>query len=403
MERTLIRKINENIGREVNIQGYTDSYLSLKNLRFLFLRDRSGTCQIVIPSTLETRNLGREDIASVTGMVVHNVKSRYNDVELVARTIQLLSRGIRGTTISERNYSTMTLEQRLDRRASTFRTAQGRKTFLFASDFVYQLRKFLHDNDFIEVNTPKIVGAINDGGSEVFRLDYFGKPASLSQSPQLYLQMMLAGFERVYEFSTCFRSERNTTQRHVNEFQSLDLEIAFSTDSAEIMTHLELMLQSTFEKGNFLIPRVSYGEALRILKKNYKYKLSGEDKRRLGSYAKEIGSEFLFVHTPPLQLSQFYAKPIGREYADTFKLLYKGVEVAAGGQRIEDYGELVGAMDRNHMIKENYKDYLEAFRLGIPPHGGFSLGIHRIVALIQGLDNIREAIPFPRDPKRLTP
>ena len=115
MERTLIRKINENIGREVNIQGYTDSYLSLKNLRFLFLRDRSGTCQIVIPSTLETRNLGREDIASVTGMVVHNVKSRYNDVELVARTIQLLSRGIRGTTISERNYSTMTLEQRLDR------------------------------------------------------------------------------------------------------------------------------------------------------------------------------------------------------------------------------------------------------------------------------------------------
>ncbi len=407
MNRTLVEQLNENIDNLVSLTGYIDNYREFKDFGFLFLRDRTGTCQVVVPKVSCQDKINRGDIVTLNGNVKRNEKSKYLGIEILAERISILSKRLVGNSLVEKDSTNISLEQKLERRPDSLRLKAVREIFEFESQWLFKLREFLNRNGFLEVSTPKIVEGINEGGSSVFRLDYFGRQAELSQSPQLYHQMLLAALERVYEIGNCFRAEKYSTQRHVNEYQSLDFQLAFTFSGDEIMNFVEEMLTSSLAEHNVLgykIPRISYNEAQRILKKTSIDKLSGAEKKILGGWAKEESrSDFLFLHTFPLKLCQFYTMPKDESYGDSLKLLYKGVEVATGGQRIHDLKLLKSSMMGKKMNQDNFIHYIEAFELGIPPHGGASMGIPRFVALMKNLVNIKEAIYFPRDPRRLSP
>ncbi|MEO8609267.1 MAG: aspartate--tRNA(Asn) ligase, partial [Chloroflexota bacterium] len=283
---------------------------------------------------------------------------------------------------------------------------------------------------FTEIQTPKIVGAATESGANVFALDYFGTPAYLAQSPQFYKQMMVGVFERVYEVGPVFRAEPHATTRHLSEYVSLDMEMGFIDSHRDVMQMLTCVVRGMAdsvreEAATSLallkidlpavpetIPVIHFSEALEMI-----YRETGEDGRHepdlapaherwLGEWAlREYGSDFLFVEGYPMVKRPFYTHPDKARpaYSNSFDLIFRGVELVTGGQRLHLYADYLAALEKRGLSAESMSGYLEAFRYGMPPHGGFAIGLERWVSRLAELPNVREAALFPRDLTRLTP
>ncbi|HNP73875.1 MAG TPA: aspartate--tRNA(Asn) ligase, partial [Kouleothrix sp.] len=319
----------------------------------------------------------------------------------------------------------------LDNAPVGLRHPRQRGLFRMAAVSMAGFRAALAARDFVEIQTPKIVGAATEGGANVFRIDYFGQPAYLSQSPQLYKQIMVGVFERVFEVGPAFRAEPHDTPRHINEFVSLDVELGFIRDHHDVMELLNRVLESMvaaiqaeLAAGTIgalprplpavpaRIPAIHFTEALELYSQATGDDARGEPdlapahERWLGEWAsREHGSDFLFVWGYPTAKRAFYTHPDPARpgYSRGFDLLFRGLELVSGGQRLHRYDDYLAVLAERGMPAESFAGYLQAFRHGMPPHGGFAIGLERWVARLIEAPNIRETTLFPRDLARLTP
>jgi nondiscriminating aspartyl-tRNA synthetase len=279
-------------------------------------------------------------------------------------------------------------------------------------------RAALAEQRFVEIQTPKIVASATESGANVFRLDYFGRPGYLAQSPQFYKQLMVGVFERVFEVGPVFRAEPSDTARHLAQYTSLDAEMGFVTDHRDVMAALTRTLgvmMATVAAGGQMatpkvpgeIPAVHFTEALRIAgAQPDEPDLAPADERAVGEWAlREHGSEFVYVTGYPMRKRPFYTHPDPADpaYSNGFDLLFRGMEIVTGGQRLHRYEDYVAALAKAGEPLEAYEGYLDGFRYGMPPHGGWAIGLERLVARLLGVANVREVSAFPRDLHRISP
>jgi nondiscriminating aspartyl-tRNA synthetase len=318
----------------------------------------------------------------------------------------------------------------LDHAVVTNRHPTRRAILRLGAGAMAGFRSTLVARGFTEIQTPKIVASATESGATVFKLDYFGRPAYLAQSPQFYKQIMVGVFERVFEVGPVFRAEPHDTARHLNEYVSLDVEFGFIENHFTVMALLrdviagiltsfsehytaELeLLQVQVPAIAQEVPHIHFSDAQELIFRRYGTDVRGEpdlspqDERWLGEWAQqEFGSDFLFVTGFPMRKRPFYTHPDPErpEYSNSFDLLFRGTELVTGGQRLHRYGDYLAALEKANLPLEPFESYLEAFKYGMPPHGGFAIGLERLLMQLTGIPNIKLATTFPRDLTRLTP
>ncbi|MGQ9511008.1 MAG: aspartate--tRNA(Asn) ligase [Thermaceae bacterium] len=421
--RTLIEELPQKIGETVELMGFLHWRRDLGKIQFLLLRDRTGVVQVV---TGGQKLPLPESSLKVVGRVVESAKAP-GGLEVLAEEITILSPALEPTPVEipkeEWRASPDTL---LEYRYVALRGEKARAPLKVQAALVRGFRRHLDRKGFTEIFTPKVVRAGAEGGSGLFGVDYFEHRAYLAQSPQLYKQIMVGVFERVYEVAPVWRAEDHATSRHLNEYLSLDVEMGFIQDEEEILRLEEELLAEMLEEAYTSagrefellgaeppsfpqdIPRLTHREARRLLREELGYPvgtdLSEEAERLLGQYAKERwGSDWLFITKYPKALRPFYTYPEPDGTSRGFDLLFRGLEITSGGQRIHRYEELVESLKSKGMDPEGFKGYLEVFKYGMPPHGGFAIGAERLTQKLLNLPNVRYARAFPRDRHRLTP
>lgn len=427
MKRLLIEEMGSHVGETVTLKGWVHRKRSLKNIQFLILRDRSGMVQTVIGKEVDLQEVGSESVVELRGKVTES-GSHLSPYELQVESLTVLNPSEEPAIEVNKEDLSVNLDTLLDNRVLSLRHEKTLAIFRIQNLLLEGFRSFLLREGFTEIRTPKIVSEGAEGGTEIFKVKYFEKEAYLTQSPQFYKQMMVStGFERVFETGAVYRAEEHNTNRHLNEYISLDLEMAFIEDEHDLMDLEERLLVHTMElireRGasdlellgavlpeiNLPIPRMPLKEAVRILKEVCGHQsdatdLDPEGERLIASYAKEtLGSEFLFVTDYPRRKRPMYAMPLGEEGTRSFDLLFRGLEITTGGQRIHQHDMLVESFRKKGLEPSNYEGYLKCFRQGMPPHGGLAIGLERLTAMLLGLPNVRQASFFPRDRQRLTP
>lgn len=421
----------ESDGSRIVLAGWVHEIRDMGKLKFLILRDREGFIQVTakkgdtqeeVLSAID--QLSRESIIGIEGVVVRNEKAP-NGVEVKPEKIELISRADSPLPLDVTQKVDADIDTRLNNRFMDLRKREVSAIFTLRGKVVNAGRDFLGREGFVEINTPKIIASASEGGTELFPISYFDKEAFLAQSPQLYKQMMMAtGLDRVCEVTTYFRAEEHDTRRHLNEVTAFDCEMAFIKDEEDIMDILEGLILSMIKKASESteldvlkkgvnapkkIRHIQYDDALKLLEDNGKKIPWGEDldtesEKLLGELMeKEFNSELYFITRFPLESKPFYTMPCkDKKYSRSFDLGYKGVEIASGGQRIHDPKLLEDRIKHFALNPENFGFYLQTFRYGMPPHGGFGLGIDRVMMQLLDLP-IREVVLFPRDRHRLTP
>lgn len=414
-------------GNKIRIAGWVEDIRNLGGIAFIILRDRTGRMQITSIKKENTEifneltSLTRESVITAYGTCQKNEKVM-NGWELIPEEIFVLSKAETPLPMGIIDKVNVDFDTRLDNRIIDLRRDETKAIFMIRHSFIGYASEFLRKKGFIEVHTPKISSASSEGGTEVFKIDYFDRDAYLVQSPQLYKQMLMAsGMDRVYEIAWYFRAEEHDTSRHLNESTAIDIEMAFIENEEDVMKIAEEMTDYAMQKildensremeilsvevdvPSLPYPRISYDEVVEILQREIDFRWGddlGTDEENLLS--KKLDYEIYFIKNFPLEAKPFYAMPSGK-YARAFDLEYKGMEIASGAQRIHEYDMLVRRMKEKGMNIEKFSDYLKPFKYGMPPHGGFGYGIERFLMRFLDLKNIRECILFPRDRKRLRP
>jgi nondiscriminating aspartyl-tRNA synthetase len=400
MQRVLTGELRPHVGERVLLAGWLHHQRRLSRVSFALLRDRAGLAQVVLDEPLE---LLPETVLEVEGDVVANGQAP-DGVEVVASTVRVLAEPAEMPPIDLRRPElTESLPLRLDNAAVAWRHPRERDKLRVAAASVRGFRAALDQLGFTEIQTPKLVASATESGANLFSLDYFGRPAFLAQSPQFYKQTMVGVFERVYEVGPVFRAEPHETARHLAEYVSLDAELGFIADHFDVMAVVREVVAgmcAAVRAAGFEAPEVPaeipwlhFAEA-----GVDDVDLAPADERRLC----EQHGELVFVTGFPLAKRPFYPHPEpGRPlYSHSFDLLFRGLEIVTGGQRLHRYADYVAALNGNI---EPYEGYLQAFRYGMPPHGGFALGLERWTARLVGAANVRETTLFPRDRHRLVP
>ncbi len=417
--------------KQVTVAGWIEDIRNLGSIAFIILRDGKGTLQITVlkkktPELFEQlTSFSRESVISVKGLCKENEKVR-NGYEILPEEVEILSAAETPLPLGVVDKVEADFDTRLDNRFIDLRKPEIQAIFKIRNVVIAAAHQYLRSQSFIEVHTPNIIPSSSEGGTEVFKLQYFEKEAFLAQSPQLYKQSLMAtGLDRVYEIAWYFRAEEHNTRRHLNESTAVDLEMAYISDEEEVMEILENLVHSMWKSASeckeeleildkkIVIPklpftRIPYDEVINKLQERksgieWGQDLGTEDEKLLGEIMKEDGKEFYFITRYPLESKPFYTMPEGEKYSRGFDLECKGVEIASGSQRIHDVKLLkkrLGACDLN---PKDFEAYLKAFRYGMPPHGGFGFGIERFLMELLDIKNIRECILFPRDRTRLTP
>jgi nondiscriminating aspartyl-tRNA synthetase len=428
MKRVIVSNINKYINKKIKVEGWIYRIRRLKEITFLVIRDRSGFVQCVIENkNVNLYNIKLESVVSIIGGVKES-KNSLNNFEILVEKIEIINEADElPIEINKKEYN-INLETTLNNRVISLRHEKINSIFKIQNIIVQSFREFLIEKDFTEIFTPKIVAEGAEGGTEVFKVEYFEKLAYLAQSPQFYKQMMVgAGFERVFEVAHVYRAEEHNTSRHLNEYVSMDLEFGFIKDEYDIinleeelikfilksieekgMKYLEL-LNATLPKINGSIPIIELNEAIRILKEKYnKTGLEGdldpEGEKLISKYAKEeLGCDFIFITNYPREKRPMYTMPLGEEGTRSFDLLFRGVEITTGGERINDYNMLINNIKEKGLDPKIYESYTEVFKYGMPSHGGLAIGLERITAQLLNISNIREASLIPRDRTRIIP
>lgn len=433
MERTYTSQLKP--GSKATASGWVEKVRDLGGLKFFMLRDREGSVQVTAKKgdvademLKQVISLGREDCVSVTGQVRAS-KQAPGGIEVVPERIELISKAASPLPIDIVGKIETGLDKRLDFRFLDLRNPQHAAIFKIRSQMSKATADFFDSQGFININTPKITVAGVESGAELFPIVYFNREAFLSQSPQIYKQMMVAaGFDKVYELAPVFRAEKSRTTRHLTEFTGIDFEMGFIKDVHDIMDVNEGLMKHIIahllkhckkELGMFKaelklpkkIPRITMKEAKEMLAKEGKKlpedeDLDAEAERKLGEVMKKkTGEDFVFVCMYPWKKRPFYhMRPADNpKLTCSFDLIWNGIEIATGAQREHRYDVLKKQGVEKGVDLDAMKDYANIFRYGCPPHGGTGLGLDRLVECLLRLDNIREAILLPRDPDRLTP
>jgi nondiscriminating aspartyl-tRNA synthetase len=423
MERILTTELHRHAGRRVRLAGWLHATRRLSRVTFLVVRDRAGLAQVVVePGALD--DLVPETVLEVEGLVVANEQAP-GGAELHGPVLRVLAEPSAPPPVDLRRPQLREqLPTILDHAAVALRHPRERAKPVIAAASVAGYRAALDRLGFVEIHTPKLVGSATEGGANVFAVDYFGRQAFLAQSPQLFKQMLVGVLERVYETAPVFRAEPHETGRHLAEYVSLDAEVGFVGDHRDVMAlareAVAGMVDGVQERASAAadlagadlpdvppeIPSIHFADALELLGRSGELDLAPADERRLGEWARsEHGSDFLFVEGYPLAKRPFYTHPDPERpgYSRGFDLLFRGLELITGGQRVHRYDELLAALDERGLDAAPFEAYLEAFRHGLPPHGGFAIGLERWVARLAGAANVRETTLFPRDRNRLSP
>lgn len=424
----------ENDGSEVRIAGWVHEIRDLGGLRFILLRDRVGLVQVTLPKKFVSKEvfetssrLSKESVISVTGKVKAEKKAP-NGYEVIPEKIEILSLAAAPLPLDPTGKVGANIDTRLDARVMDLRRSEISAIFKIRDEILQAGREYLRSAGFVEIQTPRIISTSSEGGTELFPVAYFEREAFLAQSPQLYKQMLMAtGFDRVYEIATYFRAEEHNTIWHLNEISAIDCELAFIESEENVMQVIENLvasminaarercaaqlriLKKEIREPKLPFPRIKYDEALKMLEEEgikvpFGEDLTTETEKKLGEIMKKKGIELYFITKYPLKIKPFYTMPDrDSKHSNSFDLEFKGREVVSGSQRVHDYELLVKRIKAKGLKPENFTAYLESFKYGMPPHGGFGLGIERFLMQLLDLQNIREAVLFPRDRKRLTP
>jgi len=438
MQRFYINTIREHIGKQVKIAGFVQTIRDQGSIKFLIVRDITGAIQIVVtkhkPDTLSVaKTLTHESVVEIVGLVKKE-KQAPSGFEIEAEKITILSLSdpeLPIPIITKRQQGETEQSIRLDWRWIDLRKPQGVLTFKVWTVLEAAFREYWIKNEYIEIHSPKLISTASESGAEVFEVKYFDRKAYLAQSPQFYKQMaMAAGFEKVFEVGPVFRAEPSFTSRHATEFTGYDAEISYIQSHEDIMSEEEKTIQFVLQRvrdkygeeikqvfaRDFIVPslpfpRLSMKDAKKALSDmevpgDISSDLSSEEERRVGEYVKEkFGHEFVFITEYPVSVRPFYHMRDEHDATLTksFDLLWDGLEVTTGAQREHRYDVLVRQAQEKGMKIESLQFYLNFFRYGCPPHGGFGMGPNRMIMKLLGVDNVRDAMFLYRGIKRLEP
>ncbi|MBI1729256.1 aspartate--tRNA(Asn) ligase [Candidatus Acetothermia bacterium] len=432
MERTLAKDVKEHIGGQVLLKGWVHALRVMGKLNFIVLRDRTGTVQTKIKGYDNSDGSLKEEASiKILGAVVTDERAP-NGFEVDIEKLEVISTTFDTPPIQvnrSREQIGTRLETLLSHRPLSLRNPEIGGVFKIRAEIIWGFREFLKSQGFLEVQTPKIVAAGTEGGTALFAVQYFEQKAYLAQSPQFYKQMLVgSGYERVCEVGAVYRAEEHNTTRHLNEYISLDYEMGFIEDFHEITTMETELLRFIFAnlekscarelelykievpKVPSEIPHMKLSEAGDILKKNFKKNMNGdidpEGEQLICKYVKEkTGSDFLFMTHYPTENRPMYAFPCEDDpkLTNSFDLLFRGLEITSGGQRIHDYEQLTSSIRGRGLNPADFDFYLEIFKYGMPPHGGLAIGAERLTCQLLNLANVREASFFPRDRNRIVP
>ncbi|AMK13779.1 aspartyl-tRNA synthetase AspS [methanogenic archaeon mixed culture ISO4-G1] len=418
----------------VTIRGWVQDIRNMGGIAFLQLRDRHGVIQVTMPKKKidpelfeKLTTLSRESVVSITGEVKESNQTALG-LELIPSAFELHSEAGVPLPMGVIDKVNVEMDTRLNNRFMDLRKPEIKAIFELKSMMVDLIEEAVRENGFTQVFTPKISAAGAEGGAELFRIKYFDKDAFLSQSPQLYKQVLMStGLDRVFEIAPAFRAEQSNTNRHVTEFISFDGEMSWIQNEEEVMAMIEEIIDHVLrglrEKGAKQLevlgkdiavparpyPILTYSECLKIVNDGGLALKNGDDlgtegEKIVGDYMASQGRDLYFIAEYPEEAKPFYImEKDGTEFAYAFDLDYKGQEISSGGQREHRYDRLVARMEKKGLNPDDFGFYLDAFKYGMPPHGGWGIGIERFLVKMLDLPNIREAILFPRDPSRLSP
>jgi nondiscriminating aspartyl-tRNA synthetase len=433
MPRTLIRDLKQKVGEAAKIQGWVSVRRDQGKMVFFDFRDRSGSVQAVVLPSEElaiavAKEMRSEYVISASGLINKRPEKNINpdvlngDIEMQVQTLEILAKAEPLPFDMSLDGYNLDLPTELDHRALTLRHPRNQAIFKVQAVIIDSFREFMKSQEFFEFQAPAIVPATAEGGAEVFKIEYFDKQAYLSQSPQLYKQIVMTAFERVFSVNKIFRAEPSMTTRHLTEVVSLDAEMSFieSWEDVRDMSEqtVKFILMSVAAKCEAELkllkaelpvmiektPTLSLTEAFKMLGVPADKDLNPEQERNLCEMIKnETGSDFVYVYGYPTRQKPFYVYPNPKnpEFNEGMDLLCRGIEWLSGGRRINDYAQLMEHVEKWEMDAKKIEMFLEAFRYGAPPEGGFAFGAERMTMQILGLKNIREATMFPRDMNRI--
>lgn len=419
-------------GLDVRVNGAVHTIRDMGEVAFVVLRKREGLLQCVYEdgvTEFDIKTLKEASTVEILGTLKKEERAPQG-VEIRIKKIRVLSEPAEAMPLQISKWKLNTsLDAKLNNRAVSLRNIRERAKFRIQEGITRGFRDFLYEQGFTEIHTPKLGAKSAEGGANLFKLEYFHRPAILQQSPQFYKQMMVGVFDRVFETAPVFRAEKHNTKRHLNEYTSLDFEMGYIDSFEEIMAMETGFLQYTMkllqekysdelqtlgiELPNVeSIPQVRFDEAKQMVAEKYNrqfrnpFDLEPEEEHLIGELFKEdYGADFVFVTHYPSKKRPFYAMddPADPTYTLSFDLLFRGLEITTGGQRIHDYHELLEKIAKRGMDTEGMEHYLSAFKHGMPPHGGLGIGLERLTMHLIGEENVREATLFPRDLSRLEP
>jgi nondiscriminating aspartyl-tRNA synthetase len=436
--RTLVRDVPAHTGETVTVRGWLHKKRLLGGLNFVTLRDRSGLVQSLIENKDEVEKLRGLQIGTVlalTGTVVTDERAPGGaELHDVTVTVEMPVTDEPPIEVDKPiAHRPETLDTLFEHRVLNIRNLQEQKIFRIRGDMTHYIREFLRGNEFVEIDTPKLLAGATEGGAEVFKLDYFGQEATLAQSPQFYKQIMVGAFERVFEIGHSYRAEPSATTRHMTELTMLDIEMGFVENHDDVLDMVGDMTQDALRRvyeehaadlkslnapelklpEDGKVPRFTIAEIHELYTKATKTDTMGEkdltpdEERWIADYArKTLGTDLVFATQFPAEAGKFYHK-FDRENGVVYwgDLLFRGLEIATCPLRENDYAKMIDQMKAAGLDPEHpgYKYYLQAFKYGLPMHGGCGFGVDRLVQKTVGLGNVKEATLFPRDINRLTP
>lgn len=432
-----IKELNNHFNEEIEIQGFIDNVRDLQYVQFVILRDSTSKVQMTIEKNDENKyltdivsNMTNESTVKVKGIILENPKVKLNGMEIIPSSIEVTSVSLPELPLNIKDKDTAEIDTRLDNRFIDLRNEYNANIFRIQNQMVKSMRDFLYENDFMEIHTPKLIGAASESGSEVFEVKYFDRLAYLAQSPQFYKQMAMAsGMEKIFEVGPVFRAENSNTNRHATEFTGFDLEFSYINSYEDVMNleekMLTFMLKEVNEKYGDTIkdvyglevvvpttkfPKVRLADLYQILEEKYNYKiddtaktdLTTEAERLAYQYAmEEYNSEFIFVIDFPKDKRAFYhMRKDG--VLQGYDLIWRGVEITTGAQREHRY-DILKEQAEEKGLKNDVSFYLDFFKYGCPPHGGFGIGVDRLTMLLLELPSLKESMFLFRGPNRLNP
>lgn len=439
MKKIYANELTNYFGKEIEFCGFVDNIRDLQWVQFVILRDSTGKVQVTIEKSEEKNkemvelisNLPLESVINIKGVLMESPKVKLNGMEIIPTEIEVVTRSELELPFNYKNIDGVNLDTRLDYRFIDLRSDKNILMFQIQSSLVQYMREYLYNNDFTEIHTPKFIGAASESGAEVFEVKYFDNKAYLAQSPQFYKQMAMAsGFSKIFEVAPCFRAENSNTSRHATEFTSFDVEFSY-IDSYEDVMNLEAeMLSYALKKvkekydekvkevfnQEIIVPTLPFpvmklSDVYKELEERYSYVVDDSEKTDLTTEAEKLtyklakekfNHEFMFVIDYPADKRAFYHMRDKDGRLQGYDLIWRGVEITSGAQREHRYEEICkNAASKG--LGDDVKFYLEFFKYGCPPHGGFAIGVDRLTMLLLGIPSVKETQFLFRGPNRLNP